>query len=192
MSGASITANTIPSTAIVGGVGGALSATDLASPPASTKVGYTLTYNISKTNLGSGQGIQVFTLSPANSVWIINCGGYPLNNITDLYECCQSVQPGTNVSQWTMTNPVSNGASGIWFTTPGSSNNFQSSQYGLTPFPSLCFTYIVPPYNSSSPGTGSSLSGSTTSQSLIYGWSFASVSGAKLNVNFTIQATRIA
>ena len=140
--------------------------------------------------MGSGQGIQVFTLSPANSVWIINCGGYPTNNITDLYEVCQSVHPGTSTSQWTMSTPVANGASGIWFSTPGSANNFMSSQYGLTPFPPLCFTYIVPPYNAGY--TGSTISGSTTSQSLIYGWSFASVSNQKINVDFTIRATRIA
>jgi hypothetical protein len=192
MSGANIASNSIPASAINGGVGGSssLSSTDLASTPASTKVGYTLTYNVTKTNLGGGLGVQQFTLSPANSVWLINCAGYPTNNVTDIYEVCQSVQPATNVANWLFANPVPNGCSAYWFNTPGSANNLQSCSNGLGLATPLTFTYIVPPYNASYPG--SSISGSTTSQSLIYGWTAASVSGAKLNVNFTIQATRIA
>ena len=99
MSGASITANTIPASAINGGISVSLPTTTMTARTA-TQIGYQLSVkNTSNPTLtmSSDNQLCTLTLSPVGSVWIVT-GGFTFSSSSVLNYCGFGVQEGTNFS----------------------------------------------------------------------------------------------
>ena len=166
----SITANTIPSSAINGGISVSLPSTTMAART-STQIGYTISK--SGTNTFAPYTWANFcshNFSPAGSIWIINGS----------VGCTAGVAVKTF---WTTFSQVASGVTTVNYQT-GIANNmlalttgtFDMGRYYLTAGGPLLHVFTVP---------------STTDTTLVFGAQFEATSGS-LTCPFTWTATRIA
>jgi predicted nucleic acid-binding Zn-ribbon protein len=97
MSGASITANTIPASAINGGISVSLPTTGTMTARTSSQIGYTITSTTLLATTG-GAVAQISGLSPIGSVWIVNAAIQFGNEVKKLDEYQWFVQQGSTVN----------------------------------------------------------------------------------------------
>ena len=178
MSGANMASNSIPASAINGGVGGsALSSADQTARSA-TQIGYQLSYT-GTYNLSQGSGfitLKTLTLSPQNSVWILN--GYQTCS-TQINNFDWKFYGFSTGSSFNYQAPLPNGAGSAGNANSGAStHNAVEGIYGFgLGFP-VCCVYTVP----------------TSSQSISYGIGMAWEASPFVTTpqKWTVTATRIA